>query len=180
MKPIHRIKNFLTLKWLLNSLSYFIVTILLSGLCKPLFWRMIFIGWGRGHWGCVYGTKRAVAQKSLGTTGLDKRTISVSTVCTLNAGFKCDPWCQILVYHCYCQRYDRQNARFRFVRPEQVMTMTGLHQVVRFLSNDEFNNLCNLFPNRRNYPCPWQYSDKIAELGSAHDDYSTTGNTVRG
>jgi hypothetical protein len=37
IKPIHRIKNLLTVKQLLNVVSYFIVIIFLSGLCKPLF-----------------------------------------------------------------------------------------------------------------------------------------------
>jgi hypothetical protein len=37
IKPIHRIKNLLTMNQLLNAVSYFIVIIFLSGLCKPLF-----------------------------------------------------------------------------------------------------------------------------------------------
>jgi hypothetical protein len=36
-KPIHRIKHLLTVKYLLNAVSYFIVIIFLSGLCKPIF-----------------------------------------------------------------------------------------------------------------------------------------------
>jgi hypothetical protein len=39
-KLTHRIKNLLTVKQLLNSLSYFIVIVFPSGSCKPLFWRM--------------------------------------------------------------------------------------------------------------------------------------------
>jgi hypothetical protein len=38
IKPIHCIKNLLTVKWLLNVVFYFII-ISLSGLCKPLFYR---------------------------------------------------------------------------------------------------------------------------------------------
>jgi hypothetical protein len=37
IKPSHRIKDLLTVKWLLNVVSYFIVIIFLGGLCKPLF-----------------------------------------------------------------------------------------------------------------------------------------------
>jgi hypothetical protein len=37
IKPIHRIKNLLIVKWLLNTVSYFIITVILSELCKPLF-----------------------------------------------------------------------------------------------------------------------------------------------
>jgi hypothetical protein len=37
IKRIHRIKNLLTVKQLLNVVSYSIVIIFLSGLCKPLF-----------------------------------------------------------------------------------------------------------------------------------------------
>jgi hypothetical protein len=37
IKPTYCIKNFLTVKQLLNVLSYFIVTVFLSGLCKLLF-----------------------------------------------------------------------------------------------------------------------------------------------
>jgi hypothetical protein len=36
IKPIHRIKNLLTLKYLLNAVSCFSVIIFLSGLCTPL------------------------------------------------------------------------------------------------------------------------------------------------
>jgi hypothetical protein len=41
IKIIHRIKN---VKQLLQVVSYFVVIIYLSGLCKPLFWRMLSIG----------------------------------------------------------------------------------------------------------------------------------------
>jgi hypothetical protein len=37
IKPFRRIKNLLTVKPLLNAVSYFIVIVFLSGLCKPLF-----------------------------------------------------------------------------------------------------------------------------------------------
>jgi hypothetical protein len=36
-KPIHRIKNLLTVKEMLNVVPYFIAIIFLKGLCKPLF-----------------------------------------------------------------------------------------------------------------------------------------------
>lgn len=34
IKPIHRINNLLTAKWLLHMVSYFIVLVFRSGLCK--------------------------------------------------------------------------------------------------------------------------------------------------
>jgi hypothetical protein len=37
IKPIHRIKNLVRVKKLLNAVSYFVVIIFLSGLCKSLF-----------------------------------------------------------------------------------------------------------------------------------------------
>jgi hypothetical protein len=40
---------------------------------------------------------------------------------------------------------------------QQVMTMTGLLLIV-FLSNGEFNNLSNKFPNLRKCPCPSKLS----------------------
>jgi hypothetical protein len=51
IKAIQHIKNLLTLKQLLNVVSYFIVTIFIRVLCKPVSWRIF--SQGRSVWNKV-------------------------------------------------------------------------------------------------------------------------------
>lgn len=57
IKPTLRVKNLLPVKWFLNVVYHFIVVIFLSELCKPLFWRILFMGYGKGHRGWIFGSK---------------------------------------------------------------------------------------------------------------------------
>jgi hypothetical protein len=69
IEPIHRIENVLTVKQLLNTVSYFNIIFHIR-FYTPIIRRMIFVNLGRRHCGCVYGTKGGGALKSSGTISL--------------------------------------------------------------------------------------------------------------